>query len=108
MVDEKQQQLICRTYTSIDLSGKLWAAVMGIMDRERGGVYHPRDILSNMGEDVLEVLKSKPHGCTTSTFATGHHGVQSDGHGPEALSRGSTSGYGHYHLPALAYTIQRG
>ena len=30
-----------------------------MMDRKRNGVYQPGDILSNMGEEVLEVLKSK-------------------------------------------------
>ena len=44
MVDTGQQQLICRTYTSLDLSGKLQDAVRWIMDRERGRVYQPRDI----------------------------------------------------------------
>ena len=58
---EDTEEQRTRTYTSLVLCGKLWAAVRWIMDRDRGGVYQLGYICSKTGVVVLEVRhKNRP------------------------------------------------
>ena len=56
---QKYEEQREKTYTILVLCDILQYAVQWMTDREKGGVYHPKDACIKMGNKVLEVLCEK-------------------------------------------------